>query len=231
MAGVLGFTERGLQGIIAENARGTRTFKSYNYNIEAYADYVIHGTLPKSGAKKVYKAKKSAAPKKDRKQPSRLWKIAEEEVFDLICSNSRKYAAVREAAEKEGSKGQDTIVSIVTAFVTTQVVVAFDVAKTVVALVLLGVVTLGKNIFCRYYGERRQMPKKRPKTLIPASGLDWEYAPRIYSAGKIEPDYTQNDPLGIEGRFAMLRSLQLDFERNRGLSAATSSSTSSSRSF
>jgi hypothetical protein len=170
-----------------------------------------------------------------------LWKIAEEEVFDLICSNSRKYAAVREAAEKEGSKGQDTIVSIVTAFVTTQVVVAFDVAKTVVALVLLGVVTLGKNIFCRYYGEGRQMPryqKSGPKSRVedPHScfrreRLDWEYAPRIYSAGKIEPDYTQNDPLGIEGRFAMLRSLQLDFERNRGLSAATSSSTSSSRSF
>ena len=41
--------------------------------------------------------------------------------------------------------------------------------------------------------------------------------PRIHSVGHVERDYTKNAPLGMEGRFAVLRSAQLIFERIRSL--------------
>jgi hypothetical protein len=41
--------------------------------------------------------------------------------------------------------------------------------------------------------------------------------PRIHSVDHVERDYTKNAPLGMEGRFAVLRSAQLIFERIRSL--------------
>jgi hypothetical protein len=42
--------------------------------------------------------------------------------------------------------------------------------------------------------------------------------PRIPSVGDIERDYTKNASLGMEGRFAVLRSAQLIFEQLDALS-------------
>ena len=58
--------------------------------------------------------------------------------------------------------------------------------------------------------------------------MDRDMPQEFIQRAKFELEYTQNDPLGMEGRFAMLRSSQLNFEQNRGLSPATSSSSASS---
>jgi hypothetical protein len=124
--------------------------------------------MRKKSAKNVYKAKKSKkAPYAGRAMKSKkadasgmsarsatlvvrpnYWKRVKNELHVLICTNNRRYAALRKHLGKEGNTTQVAVITSIAAAIGSYIGIAAPVIGPFVTLGLMALLQIGKNAWC-----------------------------------------------------------------------------------
>jgi len=89
----------------------------------------------------------SAQPKPD----NSMWQAIVNEVYEFLCTNSKKYAQER----KEGSHTIKSLITIIATAIAATFHVAIGVIAGAVTLVLLSVLKIGKNAWCKTQSAQR----------------------------------------------------------------------------
>jgi hypothetical protein len=161
MIEALGLSEAGLRRIIATNAPGHLKLRDFDHDLEIYGRYLGRGATVKR-AKFAKKSEKVKRRNRDADRPS-LLKHVEGEIHSLLCTNSRRYAAIRREAARKGQHSQTVIVSSIAAIVTSTFNTTLGLAVSLVAVCLLAACKVGVNAYCRYYEKTKRLPPSRPK--------------------------------------------------------------------
>jgi hypothetical protein len=77
-----------------------------------------------------------------------IWQRVKREMHLLLCTTDKKYAALRKQISKEGSSTHTAIVSAIAAAVGAQLGVISGLLVPLVALILVGILKVGKEAYC-----------------------------------------------------------------------------------
>ena len=88
-----------------------------------------------------------------------LWTVVKQEVHTLLCTNARKYAALRKTLREKKEIGTLYVLTTVTAFLAGIVGVAPALLTPLVATVLFAVAQLGQNVWCEMM--KKSIPAKK----------------------------------------------------------------------
>jgi hypothetical protein len=77
------------------------------------------------------------------------WTLVKAEMYKFVCTNDKQYAGLRRQLKAAGTKSQTTIVSMIAAAIAVRLGMVFAPLVPLVAAVLIGVIRVGTNAFCK----------------------------------------------------------------------------------
>jgi hypothetical protein len=95
--------------------------------------------------------------------PRDYWAEVKKEIYLLICTKDRKYAAIRTHFKKKSNASTTAIVGMLSATVATQIGAAAGIVTPLVALLLYGLLKVGVNSWCNL--QEKELRKKSTKKI------------------------------------------------------------------
>lgn len=89
------------------------------------------------------------------------WARLKEEIHLLICTDDKRYAALRKKIAVGGGKSQTAIVGVIAAAIASNIGLLEGAVTPFVALMLIGVLEVGKNAFCAGAELNMKVPKSK----------------------------------------------------------------------
>jgi hypothetical protein len=104
-----------------------------------------HGPVVKAARTKMSAAKEPKIPQ----EPKKFGKLVEHEMYLLICTNNKRYAAARRQIQTHGGKSQTIIISTIAVAIGSVLGLALGVISSFVCVILFAFLSVGKNAFCK----------------------------------------------------------------------------------